>query len=156
MTSPVDNHHVWIMQGLWFPFTWNTLICDKKKNPLWWRQCLCLLKPYGALAAGPAWRFRVIRGVCSILPEGSAAWRINSPTCLCFSDLCCPGNRFPRFAISSFFSFFSIHLTPHHYLHTLHAAAAWLLPPPRPAALYNHVLFKSTAVFSQCHRTAAS
>lgn len=37
--------------------------------------------------------FGVIRGVCSILPEGGAAWRIKSPTCLCFSDLCCPGNR---------------------------------------------------------------
>ena len=62
--------------------------------------------------------FGVIRGVCSILPEGSAAWRIKSPTCLCFSDLCCPGNRCREFPFLLFF-FFSLHY-PYHS------------PPPPP------------------------
>lgn len=55
--------------------------------------------------------FGVIKGVCSILPEGSAAWRIKSPTCLCFADLCCPGNRCRDFPFLHFFSLYTLSIS---------------------------------------------
>ena len=125
--------------------------------------------------------FGVIRGVCSILPEGSAAWRIKSPTCLCFSDLCCPGNRCREFPFLHFFFFlYTIHITPHHHhhqrrrhhhLYTPHAAAAAAVAaassPTTCRIVQSHTHththththsrfthnFQSTAVISQCHRT---
>lgn len=80
--------------------------------------CLCHWKSGGVFSSRAGSDcFGVIRGVCSILPEGSAAWRIKSPTCLCFADLCCPGNRCRDFPFLHFF-FLSLHY-PYHSPPTL-------------------------------------
>lgn len=88
--------------------------------------------------------FGVIRGVCSILPEGSAAWRIKSPTCLCFADLCCPGNRCRDFPFLHFFSplHYPYHSPPQPPTPPLHSTCCWLprcfLPHDLPHSTITH------------------
>lgn len=111
--------------------------------------------------SGQQWVF------CSILPGGSAVWRIKSPTCLCFTDLCCPGNRCRDFPFLHFFS--SVHYpyrTPHHHCcqtPPLHSTRGCFLPHDLPHSTISHTHrqththfarnFQCTAVISQCHRT---
>lgn len=86
--------------------------------------------------------FGVIRGVCSILPGASAVWWIKSPTCLCFTDLCCPGNRCRDFPFLHFFS--SVHYpyrTPHHHCcqtPPLHSTRGCFLPHDLPHSTISH------------------
>lgn len=68
--------------------------------------------------------FGVIRGVCGILPEGGAAWRRKSPTCLCFSDLCCPGNRWWDFPFLHFSLHYPYQPPPPPPIHAAAAAAS--------------------------------
>lgn len=129
-----------IQHGVWFPLTATpSCTCSTHTHTRIEQKRVCVgvcvsLKARQCFSSRAGSEcFGVIRGVCSILPEGSAAWRIKSPTCLCFSDLCCPGNRCREFPFLHFFFFlYTIHIAPHHHhqrrrhhhLYTPHAAAA--------------------------------